>query len=77
MSTKHQYVAEQSDKYGIIFKVGFYRPSGEWVDAPHVEGWGDYGGFLRGSILGYPKENALEYVHWLNGGGRPRDFAFD
>ncbi len=73
-----KYVVEPVDRYGIIYRVGFYRPNtNEWVEAPRVEGWADHGGLLRGPLLGYTKDLALTYLNWLNGGNSSRSFSFD
>lgn len=77
MSTKTSYVAEPLDGFGIIYKVGFYRPSGTWVDAPHVEGWTNHGGIFSGPKFGYTKDIALEYLNWLNGKQTIRSFSLN
>lgn len=77
MNNNLSYVTEPVDRYETVYRVGFYKPTGEWIEAPHVEGWGDFGGFLRGPLRGYLKENALEYVNWLNGNSVTRTFSLN
>lgn len=45
---------------GKYWKVGFYRPDNEWVEAPPMEG--------KYSDDTYEQQQAALYVHWLNGG---------
>lgn len=45
---------------GKYWKVGFYRPDNEWVEAPPMEG--------KNSDGTYEQQQAALHVHWLNGG---------
>lgn len=44
-----------------LWIVGFYTPNGKWVSESDYE----------------CRDDAAERVHWLNGGGKPRDIIND
>lgn len=62
-----RYVHKPIDKFGFVVDVGYYKPNGEWVPAPRIKGFMNYGGLLSGPRWGYDKVTGIRYVFWLNG----------
>lgn len=67
------YVTTKANDSGTVLDVGFYHPDGTFVPAPRIKGYKDHGGLSGSYQWGYPHQQALQYLRWLNGGD-PRDF---